>query len=88
MVHEDNLTCGINDGLGSFASQEYICALPSIANEFTNPIASAFKLEYSGRAYTRCVTYHVVRLQLRYDLVRALIYYPLNLIALLMILPG
>jgi hypothetical protein len=48
MVHEDNLTCGINDGLGSFASQEYIRALPSIANDFTNPIASAFKLEYSN----------------------------------------
>jgi hypothetical protein len=48
MVHEDSLTCGINDGLGSCASQEYIRALPSIADEYTNPKASAYKLEYSN----------------------------------------
>jgi hypothetical protein len=48
MVHEDSLTCGNNEGLGSCASQEYIRASLSIADEYTNPKASAYKLEYSN----------------------------------------
>ena len=48
MVNEDSLSCGINDGLGSCTSQEYIRALPSIAAEYTNPKSSAYKLEYSN----------------------------------------
>ena len=44
MVHEDSITCGINDALGSKASQDYIRALPSIACDYTNPKASAYKL--------------------------------------------
>jgi hypothetical protein len=48
MVHEDSITCGINDALGSKASQDYIRALPSIACDYTNPKASAYKLEYSN----------------------------------------
>jgi hypothetical protein len=48
MVREDSLTCGINDTIGSKASQEFIRALPSIAIDYTNSKASAYKLDYSN----------------------------------------
>jgi hypothetical protein len=48
MVLEDSLTCGINDRLATYVSQEYIRALPSIANDYTNPKSSLYKLEYSN----------------------------------------
>lgn len=49
MIKEDSLTCGINDAVQGSDKQEYIRLLPSIAQEFTNPVAVAFKHEFSKK---------------------------------------
>ena len=47
MIEEDSTACGINNGPTSSATQNFIRALPSIAEEYTNPLAIAYKMEYS-----------------------------------------
>jgi hypothetical protein len=37
MIQEDNSACGINNGPTTPATQNFIRALPSIAEEYTNP---------------------------------------------------
>jgi hypothetical protein len=47
MVHEDSLTCGINEASSTSTTQEFIRRLPSIADDFTNPKATAYKMEFT-----------------------------------------
>ena len=47
MIHEDSSACGINNGQTTSATQNFIRALPSIAEEYTNPKAIAYKMEFS-----------------------------------------
>ena len=47
MITEDSHTCVINDTNRSFHTQDYIRVVPSIASEFTNPKAVAYKKEFS-----------------------------------------
>ena len=48
MIKEDNRTLGVNDNNQMSFTQEYIRVLPSIALEFTNPIALAYKKEFAN----------------------------------------
>jgi hypothetical protein len=52
MIKEDSLTCGINDAVAGSAVQDYIRVLPSIAQEFTNPIVVALKNEFQKKLPT------------------------------------
>jgi hypothetical protein len=47
MLKEDSQTCGINDTNRAFHTQDYIRVVPSIALDFTNPKAIAYKKEFS-----------------------------------------
>jgi hypothetical protein len=47
MVHEDSLTCGINEASTTSTTQKFIRRLPSIADDFTNPKATAYKMEFT-----------------------------------------
>ncbi len=47
MIQEDSSTCGINNGPTTPATQNFIRTLPSIAEEYTNPKAIDYKMEYS-----------------------------------------
>jgi hypothetical protein len=46
MITEDNHSFGLNSTNGPGISQEYIRVLPTIAPDFTNPKAIAYKLEF------------------------------------------
>ena len=48
MIKEDNRTLGVNNNNQMSFTQEYIRVLPSIALEFTNPIALAYKKEFAN----------------------------------------
>ena len=47
MIQEDSSACGVNNAPTTSATQNFIRALPSIAEEYTNPKAIAYKMEYS-----------------------------------------
>ena len=46
MIGEDNQSFGVNNTLVPGLSQEYIRVLPTLAPDFTNPKAIAYKLEF------------------------------------------
>ena len=46
MIGEDNQSVGVNNTLVPGLSQEYIRVLPTLAPDFTNPKAIAYKLEF------------------------------------------
>ena len=47
MVRDDSLSCGVNDAVTKQHTQDYIRSLPSIAMDYTNPKATAFKYEFA-----------------------------------------
>jgi hypothetical protein len=44
MIREDSVSCGVNDAVTKQHTQDYIRSLPSIATDYTNPKATAFKI--------------------------------------------
>jgi hypothetical protein len=74
MIKEDGQDLGINDQKISNVSQDYIRVLPSIALEFTNPKALAYKLDFGKTIADLAQPQDPMYLQLHGKYVGAILY--------------